>query len=504
MTTASTAQRSNAASLVSRNRTPTRGTILRVASAVLLLAATGCRGGETTATREPLTLRVGFGLSAGTSPEIGIRQTTRNIALEGLVRIARDGRAVPVLAERWTVSEDGLAWRFYLRPPAMFHDGTPVTAEIVRTALLKSLPQAMGPAYEDVSAIHVVDSHTIEFSLNRPCTFLLDALDVHIQKPGEVLVGTGPFMVSTGEDQAEMRANERYYGGRPSIDRIDIVPYASVRGAWADLLRGQVDVLYDVGVEALDFLESSNAIRVFTFQRGYAFMMLLNVRKPIVNDSAFRRELNAALNREALVQDVFRGRGTPAKGAVWPQHWAYSADLPKFEYQPQPPAKTSRPRRLKCLFVDPSHERLALALQRQLQAVGIELILEAVPADQIIARLQADDFDAFLADFVQGPNLGRPYLFWHGGGPLNYGHFSSTQVDAALDSIRHSADDEAYKAGVAAFQRAIVDDPPAIFIAWRERARAVSRRFDVPIEPGADVFASLHLWRPAVDGRNRN
>jgi peptide/nickel transport system substrate-binding protein len=442
---------------------------------------------------------VGFGLTAGTTPEIGIRQTTRNIALEGLVRVTRDGRATPVLAERWTVSDDGRVWRFHLRRSAMLHDGTPVTADIVRTSLLKSLPSAMGPAFDDISEIRALDGNTIEFSLKRPCALLLDALDVHIEKPGQALVGTGPFKAATGDEQAEMRANDQYYAGRPAIDRIDIVPYASVRSAWADLLRGQVDVLYDVGVEALDSLESTNEVRVFTFQRGYAFMMLLNVRRPPLSDSAFRRDLNAAIDRDALARDVFRGHATPAQGALWPQHWAYNAGLPKFEYRPQTSAKNSRTRRLKCLFVDPSHERLALALQRQLQAIGVQLDLEAIPAAQIYARLQADDFDAFLADFAQGPNLVRPYLFWHSDGPLNYGHFRSKAVDMALDSIRFSADDEAYKAGVAAFQRAINDDPPAIFLTWRERARAVSRRFVVPTDPGADVLSSLHLWRPATE-----
>ncbi len=104
-----------------------------------------------------------------------------------------------------------------------------------------------------------------------------------------------------------------------------------------------------------------------------------------------------------------------------------------------------------------------------------------------------------LADSRQGPNLVRPYLFWHTGGPVNWGHYSNKAVDAALDAIRHAADDAAYKSGVTAFQKAIIDDPPAVFIAWRERARAVSRRFVVPAEPDTDILSTLHLWRPAGD-----
>ena len=106
-----------------------------------------------------------------------------------------------------------------------------------------------------------------------------------------------------------------------------------------------------------------------------------------------------------------------------------------------------------------------------------------------------------LTEAISGPSLVRPYLFWHSNGPFNYGHFDSGAVDAALDTIRHAADDDAYRQGVAAFQRAIVDDPPAIFLAWSERARAVSTRFDVPAEPERDVWSTLRLWRP--DRRRR-
>jgi len=71
-------------------------------------------------------------------------------------------------------------------------------------------------------------------------------------------------------------------------------------------------------------------------------------------------------------------------------------------------------------------------------------------------------------------------------------------VDAALDAMRHAPNDTAYRTAVAAFQQAIVDDPPALFLAWSERARAVNTRFVVPNEPERDVWSSLRLWRPAA------
>jgi len=103
-----------------------------------------------------------------------------------------------------------------------------------------------------------------------------------------------------------------------------------------------------------------------------------------------------------------------------------------------------------------------------------------------------------LVDPISGPSMFRSYRSWHSGGSAAIKPIESRLIDAALDRVRHAASDDEYRAGVTAFQQAIVDDPPAIFLAWGERARAVSRRFDVPVpEDGRDVLSTLRMWRPA-------
>jgi peptide/nickel transport system substrate-binding protein len=141
-------------------------------------------------------------------------------------------------------------------------------------------------------------------------------------------------------------------------------------------------------------------------------------------------------------------------------------------------------------------ERLALFVQRQLQAIGVDLEFEVMPVDAAMEKVYKGDFDVFLADASHGPTLIRAYWFWHSRGPFNWGHFASSAVDAALDAIRDAPDDETYRTAVGDFQRAIVNDPPAIFLAWSQRARAVSTRFEVPMEPGRDILSTLRLWRP--------
>lgn len=468
--------------------------------AVLLLALAGCNSPDVPATvsSSPVTLTVAFGFATGADPRSGAQQALGIFTQESLIGFGRDGRPQARLAERWSVSSDGLTLNVHLRAGATFHDGRPVSGHDVSDIVASQLRGYMGPAFEDIEAVRAASPLDVEFKLKRRSNFVLEALDVPVQAPGPAgAVGTGPFKPASTDANTELVANENFYAGRPSIDRIQIKPYTSVRAAWADMLRDKVDMLYEVGPDIIDLLEPSKTVRVVTHQRNYAYVVVLNVQRPGLRDREFRRLLNLAINREQLVADVLRGHGSPASGGVLPSHWAYDRGAPMFTYQPQ---LVAPPRRsFDCLLVDPSVERLGLAIQKQLYQIGVDMKLVPMPLDKGMEQVRAGDFDAILADVQMGPTLLQQYRFVRPGSGRNWSQFNNGEVNAALDRIRDAMDDDAYRAGVSALQRAIVDDPPAIFIAWSERARAVSTRFEVPVEPGRDILGTLRLWKPVAE-----
>jgi len=449
----------------------------------------------------PTTLSIAFGLTSGQNAQIGASQAVAIMSSEALIGFARDGRPQPRLAERWTISPDGLSVRINLRSGSTFHDGQPVTAERVRDVLQSLLPATLGPAFDVIEKIQANSPQELEIILKKRSRFVLEGLgDVGIRNPNPdnpkgTGPGTGPFKVIQLDDQGgELVVNDRYYAGKPSIDRIHIRPYTSVRAAWADMLRGQVDMLYEVGPDALDLLEPSSSIKVAVHQRNYAFLVVLNVERPALKDPAVRRALNAAIDRDGLISEILKGHGTPASGSVWPNHWAYDSTAPAFRYEPRP----TKPIRFTCVMGDASQERLALAIQKQLHAVGVDMELQQLTGEDAVKAFQAGEYDAFLGDFLLAPTLLQPYRSWRSEGTRNWGHYKNARVDEILDRIGSAEDDDAYRQGVAAFQRAIFEDPPAIFISWTERARAVSTRFEVPVEPGRDIIGTLRLWRPSA------
>jgi ABC-type transport system substrate-binding protein len=211
------------------------------------------------------------------------------------------------------------------------------------------------------------------------------------------------------------------------------------------------------------------------------------------------------------------GRGKPADGPISPQNWAYSPP-------PVPVAFNPAEARLRlqklagaklvsasgdaakltftCLVFanDPRFERLASVVQKQLADVGIDMKLQPVPQKDLIHRVGAGEFDAYLFE-ASGRALNRVYEFWHysDGGFNNTGYRSADEV---LDRIRGTlSDDATIRKDVAALQRVLHEDPPAAFLTWPVTSRAVSRRFDVAPEPNRDILANVWQWRVAAAGQ---
>jgi len=443
------------------------------------------------------TLRVGIGALPQSSSQAGVRQLIANLSLEGLVNLTEDGRPRPFLAESWVTTPDGLKLTVQLRREARFQDGTPVTASLVVRSLQALLPTVMGRAFADIDTISAADDQHVQITLRQPSRFVLEALETTLQKPDKPGMSTGPYVAS---GPSELRANGDYYLGHPAIDRIALNTYPSIRAAWAELLRGNLDMLYEVNIDALDSLQGSSNVSVFSFVRHYQYVIVFGPRIKAFGAAEVRRGLNAALDRDALVRQALNSYGVPSAGPISPQHWALSPASPRLGFDREQARKLmARGLRFTCLVPpETSYERLALHAKQQLARVSVDMNVEEMSQEKILAAVRSGDFDAALIDVVSGPSMFRLYQLWHSGGLFNP-QSSSARVDAALDEIRHARGDEEYRASVGRLQQAFVDEPPAIFLAWAERARAVSRRFDVPApENGRDVLATLRLWRAAA------
>jgi peptide/nickel transport system substrate-binding protein len=480
-----------------------RGRLVRRAEWLFLLATavSACGSSSGTAAKDPVVLRIGVGNMAADNPLGGIRVVAANQSFEGLVRIGPDGRPRPWLAKSWKLSEDRRSMVVELRPEARFLDGSPVSAPVLVQALKRTLPKFLGPVFEDVKDIEAsADARQIVITFKRASPFLPEALEATIRKPDAQDIGTGPFGLVGAASANEMRANDDYYLGRSTIDRIVVTGYPSVRSAWAEMLRNNIDMLYEVGADAASSMQDATTVSTFSFVRSYQYAIILNLRSPKLRSAKIRHALNSAIDRAEVVRDAFNGHAKPAVGLIWPQNWAFDESVASFTFDPKAAAAQLRSETtlsFTCL-VPTDYERLALVVQRQLAAIGVTMKVEATTPDRAFKALTTPTYDAALMDIVGGPSILRTYELWHRGGSTSLGEIGGPQLDSALDVVRAATSDAEYRDAVQKLQKLTFDDPPAIYLAWGERSRAISKRFDVPVEPGRDVLSTLRLWKPTT------
>lgn len=83
---------------------------------------------------------------------------------------AKTGKVTPDLATKWSATPDGKTWTFTLRAGIKFHDGRPVDAAAVKSAILrtKQLNQGAGYMWQGVTAIDTPSASTVVFHLSQP------------------------------------------------------------------------------------------------------------------------------------------------------------------------------------------------------------------------------------------------------------------------------------------------------------------------------------------------
>jgi peptide/nickel transport system substrate-binding protein len=461
-------------------------------------------------------MRIGIGSPPQGTPNTGSRALVNILKGDTWLSSKRDGHVGERIVAEWWWNDDRTILRLRLRPDVYFHDGTQLTPEAAAESLRATDTSSDNFSLKSIASMEPEGFDTIVLRLKEPNAFLLPDLgSIAVLKAGSTDVGTGPYQIikRTGQD-ATLTAFPRYYHGRPALAGVDVVNYRTQRSAWTAMMRGDIDMLYEVSRDSAEFVKAESSVRTYPFLRPYYIPLVFNVRHPVLRDVGVRLAINEALDRDSLIRDGLRGQGIPADGPVWPQHWAYSPPPQPFRFDPVSarnrldaagyPLKPSPERRVpvrfsfKCLvFDDPRFERLAVIAQKELADIGIDMQLVALPVDALVKRLSAGDFDAFLFE-MSGPRLSRVYDFWRFRQEDAFNNSGYRSADAVLDRMRAAKSDDETRAAVAELLRVMHDDPPAAFLAWQKSSRAVSARFDVAAESDRDILTSLWMWRPAV------
>jgi peptide/nickel transport system substrate-binding protein len=473
-----------------------------LAALVTMTAACAADAPRQNSAPQPLDeLRIGsFG------SEQSVRGLVPLFSAEPLITVEWDGTPVFRIAESATSAEDGTSLTLRLRSNVKFHNGEKVTAEAVAKLMSEPLRR------RGISAISADDELTLTLKFAQPFGFRPETLsDVRLQDEINLQLRTGPFKV-VSSDPPVLEGFADYYQGSPFVRRVTIKRYPSQRAALTAMMRGEVNFLHEVSREAIEFVQAGGDFQTYPLLRPYVIPLVFNLRHPILAKREVRVALNEAIDREEVVRNGMRGHGQVAEGPYWPFLSTYTRGRYPSPYNPeaakvrldaagfpvkrsgaeQPPSRF----RFTCLVPagDSRFERIALVVQRQLLAVGVDMDLRPTTQLESNKSVKSRDFEAIIFEMVTGRTLDWPTVFWQSKNPY-FDHGYST-ADRALARLQHARSSDEARLAVSEVMSHLRDDPPAIFLALPREARAADKAFYIPYETDRDVLGTLWQLRP--------
>lgn len=295
---------------------------------------------------------------------------------EALVSYADESTALePGLAESWDISTDGKTYTFHLRKGVKFHDGTPFNADAVVFSIGRMMKernvkfhgkgweipvQDRPPEYwvsmemdKTVGSIEAVDENTVVFKLKRvEAPFManmgMDFADIisptaFMKNPKEFLrnpVGTGPFKFVkwVTADRIILEKNENYWdkSGGPYLDKVVFrsIPENSVR--FLELKTGNIHICQFPNPADIELAQKdSNLILPTQPGMNIGYLSFNHTKEPWKSNVNLRKAIAHAIDRKAIVDNIYQGMGQTAKNPIPPTMWGYNQNVPGFKYDPE-------------------------------------------------------------------------------------------------------------------------------------------------------------------------
>jgi peptide/nickel transport system substrate-binding protein len=473
-----------------------------------LLALAGCHSGP----RDPGTVVFLIESSpANLDPRIGTDGQSEHIdelIFDGLVARDASFHFTPALAERWE-QPDPLTLVFHLRSGVRFHDGRPLTAaDVVWTINSMRSGAVISPkaaAYASINSIEAPDDRTIILHLKHPDNFLLTNLStgaIGIVPAGsgrefwQHPVGTGPFLfVSQQIDQdVVVERNPLSWSVVPKIERVRfaVVPDAITQSL--ELEKGSGDVAVNsLPMDSLPVLAARPNLQVEDGSGTQIQYLAFNLRDPLLKDIRVRQAIACAIDRSVLIQTLLRGHAQPAVSLLPASHWAFTADVSHYDFDPAHAARLLdeagyRPGkdgvRLHLTMKTSNVEDvrlLAAVLQQQLAKVGIALDLRSFEFATFYSDVTRGAFQIYSLRWIGGNE--QPDIFSYVFSTSNFSpkggnrsHYSSAHLDALLDDAAQITDQARRRVDYIEAQQILARDLPAINLWYRDTIVVHSRR----------------------------
>ena len=420
------------------------------------------------------------------------------------LRYDADWNLKPYLAESWKISDDGLSVTLNLRKDVKFHDGEPLTSEDVAFTIgVIQENHPFKPMMAPVTGVDTPDPYTVIIRLSKPHPAILMALTPplcpvlpkHVYGDGQELknhpmnlkpIGSGPFKFvehKQGEYIIMERNDDFFLEGKPYLDKFIIKIIEDPNNRM--LMMEREEALYSfVEADAQSLLRFKELDNVEITNEGFSAIgsiewICFNLRVKPLDDVRVRKAIAYALDRNFIVDELFKGFVTPCPGPIAPGSPFANPNVEQYELDIDKanallddagyPIKSSGSRFDLTIDFEP-HLRMRMMaeyIQSALKEVGIEVTLRP-SADAPTWAKRIADWD-FELNFDNLYNWGDPLIGVHRAYQCdnikhqiwtNVGGYCNQRVEELMEKAGTEMDVQKRKEVYQEFCEIIVDELP--------------------------------------------
>ncbi|MGH7319874.1 MAG: ABC transporter substrate-binding protein, partial [Candidatus Rokuibacteriota bacterium] len=265
-----------------------------------------------------------------------------------------DDKLYEGLATEWKATGP-TTWTLKLRQGVKWHNGDPFTSADAKFSLERTYDPAaktlVATVYTTIDRIETPDPHTLVIHTKKSDPLLPARLafyggqivpkkyieqvgpDTFNAKP----VGTGPVRLGswTKDDKLVLEANPDYWGGKIDVDRVVFRPIPETAPRVAALLKGEVDGITALTADHFDRVGQHPTTKVGSALYAGLYCVGINAKVPPLNNQLVRQAMSLAVDREAIVKDLWRARGIVPNGPIAKGDNHYDPTLPPLAYDPK-------------------------------------------------------------------------------------------------------------------------------------------------------------------------
>ncbi len=425
----------------------------------------------------------------------------------GLVRLGDDLGVVPDIASEWSVSPDGLTYRFKLRQGVRFSNGREVKA----TDFKYSFERVLSPATKsprtwifdyvlgaeefmkgeagEVKGIRAPDDYTVEIILKEPFSPFLGLLtmtNAYVVPEEKVLelgpdfssnpAGTGPYVLKSWLPGREvvLEAKKDYSEGPAGVTGIIYRVMPEELTAVAEFELGNLDAIAIPASAYARYRNSSKWREYITSAEGLnTYYLGLNCSRPPFNSPELRRAMSLAIDRKKILATLYEGRGRLARGPVpdilrrWQAPESYAFDPEKAKAIIKEEGAFGRKVEF-FITADPEVVDTAEVIQAYLKDAGLDVKIRQLEWSAFKQAVNGGEADMFWlswwADYPDPENFLFPLFHSSNRGPGgNRVLYANPEVDTLIEAGQRATTEAMRDDYYRRAESIIVRDAPWVF-----------------------------------------